>query len=263
MGVFSLGYTKENKEEEKDSMRGEMKELSTNDGPFPIYCTKPNDDVRGGLIVIHEVWGLVDHIISVANRFADQGYLVVAPQLLQENEQASRLQEELFDPERRAIAQPKLRELMAPMQSPDFGKKTLERVRACYQYLSEQTDVNGKIAITGFCFGGTYSFSLAVYEPNLKAAVPFYGHADFSTEELGNIHCPILAFYGENDERLISQLPELKEKMNTAGVDFTAQVYENCSHAFFNDTNAFAYDKSAATDAWTKTIAFLSKNMSR
>jgi carboxymethylenebutenolidase len=244
----------------------EIQELSSSDGPFPVYVTAASGNTKGGLIVIHEVWGLVDHIKAVADRFAGEGYLVIAPNLLNDlgitNELASSLQEELFDPERRSIAQPKLRELMAPMQAPDFGEKTLARIQACYQYLKEQPGINERIAITGFCFGGTYSFSLAVHEPNLKAAVPFYGHADFSIEELKNIHCPILAFYGKNDERLISQLPQLKEKMSKANVNFTAQVYENCGHAFFNDTNKFTYNQAAASDAWSKTITFLAEHMS-
>ena len=147
------------------------------------------------------------------------------------------------------------------MQAPGFGEKTAAKVRACFDYLFAQPGVEGRVGIMGFCFGGTYSFSLAVHEPRLKAAVPFYGHADFSVEELKQIHCPILAFYGERDENLMASLPELQEKMKAANVDFTVQVYENAGHAFFNDTNRFAYNKPAAEDAWPKALAFLAKNL--
>ncbi len=243
----------------------EMHELTTNDGSFPVYVTRPSGDIKGGLVVIHEVWGLVDHIKAVADRFAGEGYVVVAPNLLADtgitDELAGSLQKELFDPERRSQAQPKLRALMAPMQAPGFSDKTLARVQACYQYLSGQNQVGDRIGITGFCFGGTYSYSLAVHQPALKAAVPFYGHADYSASELRQIRCPILAFYGENDERLIEGLPELKDKMKEADVDFTAQVYPNCGHAFFNDTNEFTYNEEAASDAWSKTLSFLDQNL--
>src|ERR1035438_10734168 len=104
--------------------------------PFPAYEAKPVGKPKGGLIVIHEVWGLVDHTKDVADRFAKAGYVVVAPDLLSETgitaELIGSLQEELFDPERRAKAQPKLRELMAPMQAPGFGEDTLMKLMPCY-----------------------------------------------------------------------------------------------------------------------------------
>ena len=239
----------------------EMIELSSEGAQFPVYVVQPEGEIKGGLIVIHEVWGLTDHIKSIADRFAAEGYLVVAPELLGETgmtqELAGQLQNELFDPERRNQAQPKIRELMAPIQAPGFAEKTTKRVQVCFDYLTEQSGVDGRIGVSGFCFGGTYSFGLAVVEPKLKAAVPFYGHADYSVEQLRAITCPILAFYGENDERLMASLPELKSNMEAAGVDFTAQVYKDCGHAFFNDTNRFAYNETAAHDAWAKALDFL------
>jgi len=102
---------------------------------------------------------------------------------------------------------------------------------------------------------------LAVHEPKLKVSIPFYGHADFSVDELRNITCPVLAFYGANDEALISSLPELKTKMADAGANFTSQVYEGCGHAFFNDTNKFTYNLDAATDAWNKTLSLLETSL--
>jgi carboxymethylenebutenolidase len=243
---------------------GEMVELSANDTSFKAYVARPSGEVKGGIIVIHEIWGLVDHMKGIADRFAAEGYVALAPHLIETGltaEMAGELQEELFDPERRSQAQPKIRELMSPMQAPDFGTKTLASVQECFRYLSEQPGVEARVGIMGFCFGGTYSFSLAVHQPKLKLAVPFYGHADFSVEELKAITCPILAFFGEKDERLMAQLPELKTKMNEAGVDFTATVYPDCGHAFFNDTNPFAYNKAAATDAWEKTLVFVAENI--
>jgi carboxymethylenebutenolidase len=240
-----------------------MVELTSQGGAFPVYVARPSGEVKGALMVIHEVWGLVDHMKHIADRYAAEGYIALAPQLLGDmgitEKLAGDLQEELFDPERRTQAQPKIRALMAPMQAPNFGAMTLQRVEDCFAYLATQPGVNERIGITGFCFGGTYSFSLAVHQPKLKVALPFYGHADFSVEELKKITCPILAFYGEKDERLMTQLPELKKQMAEAGVDFTAQVYPDCGHAFFNDTNPFAYNALAATDAWQRALDFIDK----
>jgi carboxymethylenebutenolidase len=244
----------------------EMIELSFNGEDFPAYVGKPMGSIKGGLVIIHEVWGLADHIKDVANRFIEEGYSVIAPDLLGDTgitaELTGDLQKELFDPKRRSLAQPKIRKLMAPLQAPGFGEKTVSRVQRCYDYLAGQEGIKDHIGITGFCFGGTYSFSLAVHEPRLRAAVPFYGHADFSVEALQKITCPVLAFYGEKDDNLMSSLAELKTKMEEAKVNFTAQVYKDCGHAFFNDTNPFTYNQIAAKDAWSKTLEFLSTNLS-
>jgi carboxymethylenebutenolidase len=246
-------------------MSSEMTKLEASGGAVPLYVSRPGGKPKGSVIVVHEVWGLAPHIKDVADRFAREGYLAIAPDLLVETgitaELVGDLQEQLFDPERRTAVQPKLRELMAPLQAPGFGEKTTERVKECFDFLERQPDVHDRIAIVGFCFGGTYSFSLAVQEPKLKAAVPFYGHSDFTVAELSKIQCPILAFYGEQDERLVAGLEKLESDMHEAHVKFTAQVYPDCGHAFFNDTNRFSYNADAAKDAWSRTLDFLAANI--
>ncbi len=218
------------------------------------YLAMPTVTPKGAVIVIHEVWGLVDHIKSVADRYANEGYIALAPDLLFEldytNVDVGDLQLRLFDPKTRSEAQPKIRELMAPAQSPDFGQNTTDRLKACFDYLYNLPETNKKVAVNGFCFGGSYSYALAFNEPRLKIAFPFYGHADQSVDEIKKTSCPIRAFYGEKDEGLMSSLDDLKKRMAEAGVDFQAKGYPNCGHAFFNDTNPFTYNKEAAEDAW-------------
>lgn len=245
---------------------GELMELDYEGAPFETYLAEPRGETKGGVIVIHEVWGLNGHTKSIADRFADQGYTALAPSLLFETDiakHADKLALDLFNPKTRNETQPKLRTLMAPMRDPGFAPKTLGRIKACFDYLYGLLAPGQKVAICGFCFGGSYSFSLAMDEPRLAAAVPFYGHADLSDPaKLKQIKCPILAFYGAKDENLMAGLPELKEAMQKAGVAFTAQVYPDCGHAFFNDTNPYAYNEAAAKDAWQKTLDFLNKNLS-
>lgn len=236
---------------------------SINIEKVPVYVSESKKDKTiGGLIVIHEVWGLNDHIKGVADRFAKEGYLVYAPDLLSntgiEEKVTNQLQQDLFDPEKRNEIQPKMRELMAPIQQPEFAIKTIDALKSIFKELYIEPDTKNKVGVIGFCFGGTYSYNLAVNEPSLAACVPFYGHADQNVSELEKIVSPILAFYGEKDEALVSKLPELENKMNQARVDFSYQVYKNCGHAFFNDSNPYAYNKEAADDAWDKTIEFLS-----
>jgi carboxymethylenebutenolidase len=78
---------------------------------------------------------------------------------------------------------------------------------------------------------------------------------------LKRISCPVLAFYGEQDTRLIEGLPELRQRLDDAGADFQVQIYPQAGHAFFNDTNPAVYNRAAAEDAWRRTLAFLRENI--
>lgn len=234
--------------------------IPTVQGGVPAYLARPEGECRGGVIIVHEVWGLADHIKDVADRFAREGYLAVAPDFLSGTIDAAAivgLQEDLFNPAKRNAVQPILREKMAPLHNPSFAEDTLAKLADVFSYIYDKPDVEQRVACAGFCFGGTYSFGLAVREPRLKLALPFYGHADYSVEELAKIKCPVRAFYGEKDENLMKSLPELAQKMRQASVDFESKVYPDCGHAFFNDTNKFAYNKAAATDAWRCTLKYL------
>jgi carboxymethylenebutenolidase len=232
---------------------------------FPVYEVQPTGDCKGGLIVIHEVWGLTDHIKDIAERFGREGYFVIAPNLISdtdiEKHLTATLAQDLFNPETRNAVQPILREIISPIQTPEFAKTTAKKVQDCFDWLYARKELHHKVAVIGYCFGGSYSFTLAVQEPKLCAAVPYYGHADFSVNELRKIRCPILAFYGVNDERLMQALPTLRANMKLAHVNFTYEVYPNAGHAFFNDTNPFAYRPDVAKKAWSKTLMFLSSTM--
>lgn len=232
---------------------GKMIEIQSG-GVVNAYLSEPSGQAKGGIIVIQEVWGLDDHIKSVADRFAAEGYVALAPSFFELSdisaEELTTIKTDLFDEVKRVAVQPRLRELTAPMHDPEFGKLTSSRLSACFDYLYDLPTTNQKVAVIGFCFGGTYSYNLAVIEPRLKIAFPFYGHSDQSVDELRNITCPVRAFYGQNDTGLISGLDDLKARMAEAGVDYKAKVYPDCAHAFFNDTNPVVYNKAAADDAW-------------
>jgi carboxymethylenebutenolidase len=231
-------------------------------GDFTGYVTHPAGEVKGGLIVIEEIWGLVDHIKDVADRFAAQGYIVVAPDILSHagitpevGGELERLRESA-DEEERTRVQPLMREKMAPLNQPEYGAWAVGALKKVVDWLEAQPAIAGRIAVTGFCFGGTYSFALAAADDRVRAAAPFYGAPPQATEYDG-FACPVRAFYGEQDERLISGLPEVEQRMSEAGVDFEATVYPGAGHAFFNDTNTHAYNADAANDAWEKVNGFL------
>jgi len=235
-------------------------------GTTPAYHTYPDTGERNpGLIVIHEIWGLVPHIKNIADRFAAQGYSVLAPNLFYEFSFEGKVDQSVLaqmqQPETRDEAQKKMREIFAPVRTPEFGAQVVAMLKECVDYLTQDGGVDAEhIGVIGFCFGGTYSFALAAADPRIKAAVPFYGQP-LAEEKIKNLQCPVLAFYGAHDTALADSLPAFKDAMQNEGKDFTAVMYPDTGHAFFNDTNERMYNAADAQDAWAKTLAFFAKNL--
>ncbi|MEU1973616.1 dienelactone hydrolase family protein [Microbacterium sp. NPDC019599] len=237
-------------------------QLTAPDGAaFDVFVARPQGEPVGGLILIHEIWGLVDHIRDVAERFAEEGWLVAAPDILSHAGVAPALGAELFgllnDPDEsvRTAAQPRLRDALSQMRAPEYGAWAVGALRAVVDRLDAEPGVDGRIAVTGFCFGGTYAFALAAADDRIRAAVPFYGTAP-APERIADIAAPVLALYGERDPSLIDALPGVRHAMADAGVDFEAVVYPGAEHAFFNDTGR-RYSAAHSAEAWSRVLEFL------
>jgi carboxymethylenebutenolidase len=197
---------------------------------------------RGGVLVIHENRGLNDWVRSVAGRFAGAGYSGLAVDLLSEEGGTAKF----TDPAQATAALANVPEtrFVADMKS---GVDELQR------------RVPGKmVAVVGFCFGGGQVWSLlASGEPQLAAAVPFYGplpdNPDFSGSKAA-----VLAFYGALDNRVTSTKDAAKAALDKAGLVNEIVVEPDADHAFFNDTGP-RYNAAASTDAWSKTLDWLGK----
>jgi len=242
-----------------------MGSMTTMNG-VEVYRAEPAGEPRGALIVIEEIWGLVDHIKDVADRWAAEGYLAVAPDILSHGGITPEVGEELSlamkspDEAVRTAMQPRLRERLAPVREPAYGEWATAQLVRLVDALVEEPGIDGRIGVTGFCFGGTYSFALAAADDRVLAAVPFYGTAP-APEGIARIGCPVLALYGEQDAPLMERLPEVRQAMSAAGVDFADVVYEDAGHAFFNDTNSIAYRPGVAADAWARATAFVAEHV--
>ncbi|WP_345802147.1 dienelactone hydrolase family protein [Microbacterium sp. AZCO] len=234
-------------------------------GAFEVYVARPAGEPVGGLVLIHEIWGLVDHIREVADRFADEGWLVAAPDILSAVGVEPHLGAELFallndpDEEVRTAAQPRLRDALSGMRAPAYAEWATGALRSAVDWLDAQPDVDGRIAVTGFCFGGTYAFLLAASDDRIRAAVPFYGTAP-DPDRMSQIQAPVLALYGEKDTPLIEALPTVKQAMADADVDFEAIVYPGAQHAFFNETGR-RYSPEHAMEAWARVLEFLDERV--
>lgn len=232
---------------------------------FSAYRAEPVGELRGALIVIHEIWGLVDHIKRVADRYAAEGYLVIAPDILSHGGVTPEVGHELAGlmhgtDEERTAAQPLLRDKMAPVNAPEYAAWAIGALKSVVDYLEAQPGVDGRIGVLGFCFGGSYSFALAAADRRIRGAVPFYG-APPATADLAHLDCPVLGLYGETDERLMQSLPEVTQRMHDAGAQFVSHVYPGAGHAFFNDTNPVSYRPEVAADAWIRSLEFLRETL--
>jgi carboxymethylenebutenolidase len=248
---------------------GEMISIRQQSGAIQAYksVSPKTVEFKGGIIVAHELWGLTEQIKGVADRFAEQGYFVLAPDLYSTDKvnrrPSAELEAELFSASERVRygAMPKLRAMIAPTQTPQFTLLALSKLESCFEYIYNQPLVHQRVGVVGFGLGGKYAFDMALREARLRAVVPFYGHAPHITAELRHIKPPIMAFYGFKEQTLIKELTDLIPRMEQAGVDFTPVIYKGSGHAFFNEANIYSYDKQAADDSWRRALSFLAAHL--
>lgn len=197
------------------------------------------------VIVIHENRGLNEHTRDVARRFANEGFVALAPDLISRKGGTG------------SMASPdKAREALSTIPPAD----SITDLNAGLAFLNKHNRVKkGRLGSVGFCWGGARSFTLASEGSLLDAAVVFYGSAP-AAESLGKVRVPVLGLYGETDERITSKVPEVAEAMKKFDKKYEYKIYPGAGHAFFNDTGE-RYNAEAAKDAWSRTIAFLRANL--
>lgn len=245
----------------------EMIELETEATALDAYIARPAGEPRAGVVLVHEIWGLVEHITDVADRLAKEGYLVIAPDVLSRAGVPPKAGQELFafasstDAEYRAKGQPRLRELFSAARDPEHSAWVQQALTSATDWLEAQLD-GQSLGVVGFCFGGSHAFALAGSDVRIRGAIPFYGWPP-AKDLMARTAVPVLAFYGDQDEPLMESLDLLKDDMAEAGVDFEAVVYPGAAHAFFNDANAYQYNEDAAQASWARTLEFLERTLTR
>ncbi|MGX9791967.1 dienelactone hydrolase family protein [Mycobacterium sp. MMS18-G62] len=200
-------------------------------------------NARGGVLVIHENKGLNDWVRSVAGRFAGIGYSALAIDLLSGQGGTAKF----ADPAEATAALGKIppAEFIANLKS---GIDELQR-----------RVPDRKIAVVGFCMGGGLVWQLlAAGAPQLAAAFPFYGPAPETPDFSGSKDVAVLAFYGEQDQRVNATEPVVKAALEKAGLVHDLVTEPNANHAFFNDTGD-RYSATAADDAWRRVQDWLTK----
>ena len=130
------------------------------------------------------------------------------------------------------------------------------------RYLKSHALSSGKLGVTGFCWGGAMANQVAVNDPQLTAAVPYYGRQP-ADEDVPKIKASLLLHYAGLDERINKGISAYEASLKAAGTDYKIYMYEGAKHAFNNDTNAARFNKEAAQLAWKRTISFLSEKLKR
>jgi carboxymethylenebutenolidase len=206
------------------------------------FLARPKEEkAYPAVIVIHEIWGVVDHIKDVAARLAREGYVGLAVDLF-EGKTVSKLEEGF-----------KFREQFSE-------EKILGDLNGAFNYLGTLPYVNPKrIGSIGFCMGGGLSLLLACQNKELAAAAVFYGRNPSPIDRVKNIQCPILCNYAGADMAITeSDINLLRQTLTKYGKNFDIKVYPGAPHAFFNDTRE-SYRPDAAKDAWNRTLQFYNK----
>jgi carboxymethylenebutenolidase len=223
-------------------LKGVDVKFTSGDLTIPAYLSRPPKKKSApAVLVIHEVFGLNDHIRSVADRIAAQGYVALAPNFFA----------------RAAAAPPKDDTDMQALRraASSIPQEAANRdMQAALDFLKTDKGVKPRLASIGFCMGGGFSYQLATHTHDLSGAVIFYGRTP--VELVPQVSCPILASFGGKDTGLMQTEPAWEEAMRKAGKSLDVKVYPEAGHGFFNDTRPTAYNAEAAADAWQRVLKF-------
>lgn len=226
-------------------MRGEMIRFAANGGSTSGYLVTPKNGESGpGLVLLQEWWGLVDHIKDVADRFADAGFVVLAP--------------DLFDGQKTKSPDQAAKMFMA-LQIGEAGKD----LRGAVRFLSARDDVAPrKVGVLGFCMGGQLAlYAGQEYPEEVGAVVDFYGVHPNVPIDPAKIRVPVQFHFAKRDSNVPeASARELVERLSAAPIEVDSHFYD-ADHAFFNDTRPEVHDPAAAGEAWDRSVAFLRKHL--
>jgi carboxymethylenebutenolidase len=204
---------------------------------FVVY--PENKNKATAVVVIHEIFGMSDWVQSLTDELAEAGYVAIAPDLLSGMGPNGGGTSSLGQGVGQAI-----RDLPPDQITADLN--------AVADYVSKLPASNGKVVVTGYCWGGSQSFRYATNNPNIKAAFVFYGSAPATSADgtpdktaLAKITAPIYGFYAGNDARINATLPKTIEAMTELNKKFEPVTYEGAGHGFMRAGEAPEPDKAA------------------
>ena len=223
--------------------------LITSDITFPAadgatlmaYVARPRAAGRYPVVLVqHENAGTSEHFRDITRRFAKNGYVALHLDLLGRFGGTDAVP---------------MNERGAALSAPGRAELWVVDWQSAMNYLRRQPYVIDRFGMTGYCFGGGVTWNVAIKDPSLRAAAPFYGRSAY-IEETGNVRAAVLGVYAANDMGINSSIDTVREQLAAAGRTYRINVYPDAPHGFFNDTRPATYVESAATAAWRDTLAW-------
>lgn len=201
-------------------------------------ATPEGDGAVPGLVVVHEWFGITDHVRALCDRFAAEGFLALAP--------------DLYHGER-ASDDAEAAQLMHKLST----SAAMQDVATAVERLARDPRCNGKVGIVGFCMGGAMAFAAATTLEGLAAAVPFYGIPIPGYFDATKVKCPIQAHFAKHDDWAKAERAEaFRAEVETHGFEMELHVYD-AGHAFMREGDAKAYDAKSAQLAWERALGYL------
>lgn len=225
---------------------GQFIDLTAKDGfTFPAYVAEPKGTPKGAVVVMQEIFGVNSHIRSVADGYAAEGYLAVAPSTFQRTKPGV----ELGYSDEDMKAGSALKAAAEALPKPGV----LQDIQAAVDYAARA----GKVGIVGYCWGGLLTWRAAAEVSGLSAAAPYYGGGMTTPEESAlEPQVPVLAHFGDNDHWIPLDTVDAFKK---AHPDVEVHVYA-CGHGF-NCEQRGSYNAEAAELAKDRTLAFFAKHL--
>jgi carboxymethylenebutenolidase len=236
----------------------EKQDIQIADGnqKMPCHLAKPaSGGPHPAVIVIMEAFGLNDNIKKIADRFAAEGFVALAPDIY-------------FRQPNNVVGYNDMPNAMRLMQSVKDDEVTGD-VQASVTYLKSLKEVKPKFGITGFCMGGKIAFLTACRVGDIGASAPFYGGGMVSPGSSGKapidyvegLKAPVLAYFGGKDAFIpMDQVEKFRSTLQKAGKQVEVVVYQDADHGFMCDERP-VYHPTHAKGAWDKTVAFFKKNL--
>jgi carboxymethylenebutenolidase len=201
------------------------------------------------IVVIHEIFGLTDWIRSVADQLAAEGFIAVAPDFLSGKGPGGKGSS--------SVDVDTARSLIRDLDSVQI----VRRVNAAARYATSLPSAAESFATVGFCWGGGVSFAYATQQPELGAAVVYYGTSP-SIETLDGIRAPVLGLYGGDDNRVNATIPDAEKEMRRLGKRYDYEIYEGAGHGFLRAQDGREGANMRGTEkAWPRTVQFLKKTL--
>ncbi len=223
---------------------GAMVEFAVNGKTAGGYLATPASGSGPGVIVIQEWWGLVQHVKDVADRFAGEGFVALAPDLYHG---------------RNTTSPDEAGKLMMALEI-DRAERDL---RGAIDFLLARDDVAGeRVGTVGFCMGGQLSLFAACANARVGACVDFYGIHPNVTPDLASLQAPVLGFFAERDGFVTPEAArKLESDLRAAGREVEITIFDGADHAFFNDSRPDVYHAGYAAECWTRMVAFYRRHL--